>query len=147
MTIDSTRGAETRTLPLFYREPVVLHSAIHATWRLTEGDMAFAADTPYIPLVLGEFGEAGRCYPIVLPARPCFPSRYSALPRVRISSSGKIHGPKGTMYPLMYAVIRSALSRSRERTVSRWRSIPLRNAWCAKARRARRCSSRASPAP
>jgi len=73
MTIDSTRGAETRTLPLFYREPVVLHSAIHATWRLTEGDMAFAADTPYIPLVLGEFGEAGRCYPIVFAGKTLLP--------------------------------------------------------------------------
>ena len=73
MTIDKTRGAETRTLPLFYREPVVLHSAAHAAWRLKDGDMAFAADTPYIPLVLGEFGEAGRCYPIVFAGETLLP--------------------------------------------------------------------------
>lgn len=52
-------------LPLFYRKPVVLHSEAHASWRLKDGDTAFAARTPYVPIVLGEIGEAIRSYPVV----------------------------------------------------------------------------------
>ncbi|MCF8706418.1 SapC protein [Sphingobium faniae] len=65
MTTGSTKTAGTSALPLFYREPAVLHSEAHAGWRLKEGDTAFAAGTPYVPIVLGEFGEAGCCYPVV----------------------------------------------------------------------------------
>lgn len=65
MTTGSTVGAVTHALPLFYREPTLLHSEAHAGWRLRDGDAAFAANTPYVPIVLGEFGEAGRCYPVV----------------------------------------------------------------------------------
>lgn len=52
-------------LPLFYRTPVVLHSEAHAGWRLKDGDTAFAASTPYVPIVLSEIGEACRSYPVV----------------------------------------------------------------------------------
>ncbi|MGY0798535.1 SapC family protein [Lysobacter sp. A286] len=52
-------------LPLFYRKPTVLHSETHASWRLKDGDTAFAASTPYVPIVIGEIGEASRSYPVV----------------------------------------------------------------------------------
>src|SRR5690606_28098377 len=68
MTSTSNGHANSSTsnaLPLFYREPLVLNSEAHASWRLTDGDTGFAADTPYVPIVLGEIAEASRCYPIV----------------------------------------------------------------------------------
>lgn len=51
--------------PLFYRAPVVLHSAVHGAWRLKPGDLSFAAGAAYVPVVLGEFDQACCCYPVV----------------------------------------------------------------------------------
>lgn len=62
---NNTEASAAAALPLFYRKPVVLHSEAHASWRLKEGDTAFAATTPYVPIVLGEIGEASRSYPVV----------------------------------------------------------------------------------
>ena len=62
---NNTDASAASTLPLFYREPVVLHSEAHAGWRLKDGDATFAAATPYVPIVLSEIGEAGRHYPVV----------------------------------------------------------------------------------
>lgn len=62
---NNTGAPAAPALPLFYREPVVLHSKAHASWRLKDGDTAFAARTPYVPIVLGEIGEASRSYPVV----------------------------------------------------------------------------------
>lgn len=63
MTEPST--AARATLPLFYRTPEPLSSAVHEAWRLTVGDVAFASDTPFVPIVIGELAEAARCYPVV----------------------------------------------------------------------------------
>lgn len=73
MTTGSNEGAKTGDLPLFYQKPVVLHVQTHAQWRLKDGDMGFAAQTPFAPLVLSEFGEAGRFYPVVFAAETLFP--------------------------------------------------------------------------
>lgn len=68
MSVDAVVGTQapaTSALPLFYRAPVVLHARVHAGWRLKEGDLGFAAHTPYVPLVVGEIGEASRSYPVL----------------------------------------------------------------------------------
>lgn len=52
-------------LPLFYRDPQPLNAAEHAEWRLADGDATFAAETPFVPVVVGELAAAARCYPIV----------------------------------------------------------------------------------
>lgn len=52
-------------LPLFYRDPAPLSSAVHVDWALIEGDYSFAAATPYVPIVAGEIVSASRCYPVV----------------------------------------------------------------------------------
>ena len=52
-------------LPLFYRAPEALSLERHRSWRLKEGDYGFAAQTPYVPLVIGEFVAASRHYPIL----------------------------------------------------------------------------------
>jgi len=64
-TSSSSANAGSAALPLFYREPLALNSEAHSGWRLTDGDTGFAAETPYVPIVLGEIAEASRCYPIV----------------------------------------------------------------------------------
>lgn len=51
--------------PLFYKEPQLLHSQVHSEWRLKDGDAAFAAETPYVPILVGELSAAARNYPIV----------------------------------------------------------------------------------
>lgn len=53
------------THPPLYRAPVMLSSRDHAHWRLLPGDAAFAAASHAVPLVLGEFAAAARCYPLV----------------------------------------------------------------------------------
>lgn len=60
-------------LPLFYHEPQALSSLIHAAWRLTEGDVAFAAATPFVPIVTGEFEKASHDYPVVFAADNLMP--------------------------------------------------------------------------
>src|SRR3546814_15975283 len=55
-------------LPLFYREPQPLALSVHGAWRLKGGDASFAAETPFVPLVVGELAAAARCYPIVFAA-------------------------------------------------------------------------------
>ncbi len=64
-TANETGTPAASPLPLFYRKPMVLRTEAHARWRLKEGDVAFAARTPFVPIVLGEIGEAGRSYPVV----------------------------------------------------------------------------------
>lgn len=55
-------------LPLFYRDPQPLSAARHGAWRLKDGDVAFAAETPFAPLVVSEIVAAARSYPIVFSA-------------------------------------------------------------------------------
>ncbi len=68
MASQSPVSAPTSPLPLFYRSPQPLSSAAHGDWRLKGGDTAFAADTPYVPIVVGELAAAARVYPIVFAA-------------------------------------------------------------------------------
>ncbi len=57
--------AEAPMLPLFYKSPQPLHAQLHAGWRLKTGDAAFAAATPFVPIVASEIAAAARSYPIV----------------------------------------------------------------------------------
>jgi hypothetical protein len=57
--------SESLRLPLFYRAPEALSLERHENWRLKEGDYGFAAATPYVPVVVGEFVAAARHYPIL----------------------------------------------------------------------------------
>ena len=52
-------------LPLFYRDPQPLSAVQHGDWRLKDGDAAFAAETPFVPVVVSEIAAAARCYPVV----------------------------------------------------------------------------------
>ena len=52
-------------LPLFYRDPQPLNAADHASWRLLAGNAGFTAETPFVPLVIGEMAAAARTYPVV----------------------------------------------------------------------------------
>lgn len=52
-------------LPLFYRTPEPLNSFANARWRLKDGDASFAAETPYVPIIVGELAAAACFYPTV----------------------------------------------------------------------------------
>ncbi|MNX23866.1 SapC [compost metagenome] len=60
--------SEASALPLFYRDPQPLSAAQHGAWRLKDGDVAFAAETPFVPVVVSEIAAAARCYPVVFSA-------------------------------------------------------------------------------
>ncbi|WP_436358069.1 SapC family protein [Brevundimonas sp. CEF1] len=60
--------SEASALPLFYRDPQPLSAAEHGDWRLKDGDVAFAADTPFVPVVVSEIAAAARSYPVVFSA-------------------------------------------------------------------------------
>ncbi len=52
-------------LPLFYADPVALHSARHGTWRLLPGDAQPMAEAPAVPVTASEFAAACGAYPIL----------------------------------------------------------------------------------
>lgn len=60
-------------LPLFYRAPMPLNAVEHGDWRLIDGNAGFAAETAFVPIVLGEFMAAMRSYPIVFAAESAQP--------------------------------------------------------------------------
>lgn len=60
--------SEASALPLFYRDPQPLSAAQHGAWRLKGGDVAFATDTPFVPVVVSEIAAAARSYPVVFSA-------------------------------------------------------------------------------
>jgi hypothetical protein len=62
--------SETPPPPLFYHAPEALSLQRHQDWRLKEGDYGFAAATPYVPVVVGEFVAAARHYPILFADGP-----------------------------------------------------------------------------
>lgn len=68
-------------LPLFYRDPQPLSSAVHGGWRLKPSDLAFAADAPFIPIVAAELPAAARCYPVVFTAGSATPVAIVGLER------------------------------------------------------------------
>ncbi|EDX80633.1 SapC superfamily [Brevundimonas sp. BAL3] len=61
----SSENTPAPDLPLFYRDPQPLSSVSHAVWRLKDGDAAFAAETPFAPIVVGELAAASASYPVV----------------------------------------------------------------------------------
>lgn len=83
MTTDPSPTGETAPtgLPLFYREPQPLSSSVHAAWRLKDGDLGFAAEAPYVPIVIGELAAASRDYPIVFAAGDAQPIAVLGLER------------------------------------------------------------------
>lgn len=62
----NTNASNDAALPLFYRSPLLLRSTDHPRAGLRRSaDFGFAAAEVAIPLVAGEFVQAGRHYPIV----------------------------------------------------------------------------------
>lgn len=69
MTDNPTGGdAAAGQPPLFYKAPVPLTFGQHGAWRLTDGDLSFTAQTPFVPIVVGEVAQAARVYPVVFSA-------------------------------------------------------------------------------
>jgi len=71
-----TNQPETRDgegLALFYRDPQPLSLALHGDWRLKDGDLAFAADTPFAPIVVGELMAASADYPVLFASETAQP--------------------------------------------------------------------------
>jgi len=62
-----------RALPLFYRQPELLSSAVHGDLRIRPTGYDFAATTNASPLAIIEFGAAMRHYPLVFAAKDGFP--------------------------------------------------------------------------
>lgn len=73
MTEDQQPGETGGPVPLFYIAPEPLSAAAHGVWRLGEGDFAFAAETPFVPVVAGEVAQAMHTYPIVFSAGDAHP--------------------------------------------------------------------------
>jgi hypothetical protein len=80
----ATGASQSPSLPLFYRDPVPLSGQLHSEWRLIDGDVGFAADTPYIPLVLAEIAAASRDYPVVFTTSDAHPIAVLGLERVNL---------------------------------------------------------------
>lgn len=81
MTDQSAATAPTPALPLFYQTLQPLHSVTHGAWRLKDSDMAFANETPYVPIIAGELAQAARNYPIVFAAGDARPIAVLGLER------------------------------------------------------------------
>lgn len=71
-------------LPLFYRAPEPLLAGVHGAWRLKDGDVSFAADTPFAPIVVGELAASARSYPIVFAAGDARPIAVLGLERANL---------------------------------------------------------------
>lgn len=73
MSEDQKAGDAGGPVPLFYSAPEPLSADAHGSWRLGEGDFAFAAETPFVPVVVGEIAPAMHAYPIVFSAGDAHP--------------------------------------------------------------------------
>jgi hypothetical protein len=73
MSEDQKSGETGGPVPLFYTAPEPLSAAAHGTWRLGDGDFTFAAETPFVPVVVGEIVQAMHAYPIVFSAGDAHP--------------------------------------------------------------------------
>lgn len=62
-----------QSLPLFFRDPQPVTHASHATARVKNGDVSFAAGSACGPITLGEFAHACRDYPILFAASTAAP--------------------------------------------------------------------------
>jgi len=81
-----TNPSEARgdALPLFYRDPQPLSSALHGDWRLKDGDVAFAADAPFVPIVVGELMAASADYPVLFSGETAQPIAVLGLERANL---------------------------------------------------------------
>lgn len=76
--------ADAAILPLFYKEPEPLSAERHAGWRLLDGDVAFAAQTAFVPILTSEIAPASRDYPIVFAADTTAPIAVLGLDRANL---------------------------------------------------------------
>lgn len=81
-------AAEAASLPLFYKQPEPLSSERHAAWRLLDGDVGFAAATPFVPILATEVLAASRDYPIVFAADTTAPIAVLGLDRTNLFVEG-----------------------------------------------------------
>jgi hypothetical protein len=83
MSKNEAKGAAAR-LPLFYRAPQPLSPVAHGAWRLKGGDVSFARDACFVPIVVGEFAQASRFYPILFSADDATPVALLGLERTNL---------------------------------------------------------------
>ncbi|WP_447725920.1 SapC family protein [Sphingomonas koreensis] len=81
-------GETASPVPLFYTAPEPLSAAMHGAWRLGEGDFAFAAETPFAPVVTGEIAQAMHTYPIVFSAGDAHPIAVMGIERENLFVTG-----------------------------------------------------------
>ncbi|MFM1885403.1 MAG: hypothetical protein RL026_560 [Pseudomonadota bacterium] len=53
---------------LFYTNPQPLNTTQHGNWRLKDGDASFTKDAMGLPVVMGEFADASRFFPVLFAA-------------------------------------------------------------------------------
>ena len=68
-----SQSAPASALPLFYRQPEPLSPAQHGELKVRDGNLSFAADTAYVPVMTSEFAFASRDYPLLFAARTAAP--------------------------------------------------------------------------
>lgn len=81
-------AADAAILPLFYKQPEPLSSERHAAWRLLDGDVGFAAETAFVPILATEIMAASRDYPIVFAADATAPIAVLGLDRMNLFVDG-----------------------------------------------------------
>lgn len=77
-------AADAAILPLFYKAPEPLSAAGHAGWRLLDGDLVFASETAFVPILAIEIASAARDYPIVFAADNAAPIAVLGLERANL---------------------------------------------------------------
>src|SRR5262249_12990842 len=71
---NSAAPAGAGQFPLFYRAPVALRADLHADLKLLDrADFGFAANTNSVPIMVSEFAQGSRYYPIVFVGDPVMP--------------------------------------------------------------------------
>jgi hypothetical protein len=60
--------ADAPVTALFYSNPQPLSPSLNGSWRLKNGSLAFTTGAVCIPLVIGEFAQAARNYPVLFAA-------------------------------------------------------------------------------
>ncbi|PJI89679.1 peptidase [Sphingomonas koreensis] len=88
MSEDQTPAEAAGPVPLFYTAPEPLSAVAHGAWRLGEGDFAFAAETPFVPVVTGEIAQAMHSYPIVFSAGDAHPIAVMGVERENLFVTG-----------------------------------------------------------
>lgn len=68
MSVPASEVKQPPRTPLFYVDPQPLGSDRFGSWRMKGGNASFASKAMGIPVVLGEFADASRFYPILFAA-------------------------------------------------------------------------------